>query len=86
MPWKPTTVRLDTYTSAPVNFSVYQVDPADVISAGSTTRPRPIDTRKLKAIARWQYQPAGGYRFQSNDVSVPLGAREGFFVVASQPQ
>src|SRR5579884_415826 len=84
VPWKPTTVRLDTYTSAPVELAVYQVDPADVIVAGSTTRPRAIDTNRLKAVARWQYTPPGGYRFQSNDVTVPLGSREGFFVVEAR--
>ncbi len=84
VPWKPTTVRLDTYTSAPVDFSVYQVDPADVIVAGSTTRPRAIDARRMRAIAHWQYAPPGGYRFQSNDVGVPLGSREGFFVVEAR--
>ena len=35
VPWKAATVRLDTYSSAPVAFSVYQVDPADVLTAGS---------------------------------------------------
>lgn len=84
VPWKPATVRLDTYTSAPVDFAVYQVDPADVIVAGSTTRPRAIDTHRLKPLARWQYTPPGGYRFQSNDVGVPLGSREGFFVVEAR--
>jgi hypothetical protein len=84
VPWKPTTVRLDTYTSAPVDFAVYQVDPADVIVAGSNTRPRAVDTRRRTAIARWRYAPPGGYRFQSNDVSVPLGSREGFFVVEAR--
>jgi hypothetical protein len=84
VPWKPATVRLDTYTSAPVDFSAYQVDPADVIVAGSTTRPRAIDTRRLRAVARWRYTPPGGYRFQSNDVTVPLGAREGFYVVEAR--
>ncbi|MBV8375139.1 MAG: hypothetical protein JO302_06480, partial [Candidatus Eremiobacteraeota bacterium] len=42
VPWKPATVRLDTYSSAPVAFSVYQVDPADVLTAGSNARPRAI--------------------------------------------
>ncbi len=84
VPWKPTAVRLDTYTSAPVAFSVYQVDPADVLVAGSTMRPRAIDTRRLRPLARWQYAPPGGYRFQSNDVQVPLGSREGFFVVQAR--
>lgn len=84
VPWKPATVRLDTYTSAPVDFSVYQVDPADVIVAGSTALPRAIRTQGRKPIARWRYTPPGGYRFQSNDVEVPLGAREGFFVVEAR--
>ena len=83
-PWKPATVRLDTYTSAPVDFAVYQVDPADVINAGSNTLPRSIDTRRRSPVARWRYAPPGGYRFQSNDVTVPLGSREGFFVVEAR--
>src|SRR6185437_7798838 len=32
----------------------------------------------------WRYTPPGGYRFQSNDVNVPLGSREGFFVVEAR--
>ena len=84
VPWKTTSVRLDTFTSAPVDFSVYRVDPADVIVAGSNTRPRAIDTRHLTPIARWRYTPPGGYRFQSNDVEVPLASREGFFVVEAR--
>lgn len=84
VPWKPATVRLDTYTSAPLDFAVYQVDPADVISASSSTLARAIDTRRRTPIARWRYTPPGGYRFQSNDVEVPLGSREGFFVVEAR--
>ncbi len=84
VPWKSATVRLDTYTSAPIDFSVYQVDPANVLVAGSTTQPRAIDTRSLRAAARWQYAPPGGYRFQSNDVPIPLGSRQGFFVVEAR--
>jgi len=84
VPWKPAQVRLDTYTSAPVDFAVYQVDPADVIVAGSNTLPRAVNTQKLHAVARWRYTPPGGYRFQSNDVDVPLGTREGFFVVEAR--
>ncbi len=84
LPWKPATVRLDTYTSAPVDFAVYQVDPADVLLAGSNTLPRAIDTRRRKPVAQWRYTPPGGYRFQSNDVDVPLGSREGFFVVEAR--
>jgi hypothetical protein len=84
VPWKPATVRLDTYSSAPVDFRVYQVDPADVIVAGSNVRPRAIDASRRKPVASWRYTPPGGYRFQSNDVSVPLGSREGFFVVEAR--
>lgn len=84
VPWRPATVRLDTYSSAPVDFRVYQVDPADVIVAGSNMRPRGIDTRTRKPVASWRYTPPGGYRFQSNDVNVPLGSREGFFVVEAR--
>lgn len=84
VPWKPATVRLDTFTSAPVDFSVYQVDPADVIVAGANTRPRAIDAHRLHPIATWRYSPPGGYRFQSNDVDVPLGSRQGFFVVEAR--
>lgn len=84
VPWKATTVRLDTYSSAPVDFRVYQVDPADVIVAGSNTRPRAIDTRSRRPVASWRYTPPGGFRFQTNDVTVPLGSREGFFVVEAR--
>ena len=44
VPWKPTTVRLDTYSSAPVAFGL-RVDPADVLTAGSNGRSRAIVTR-----------------------------------------
>ncbi|MGZ6197661.1 MAG: hypothetical protein ACXWNL_08365 [Vulcanimicrobiaceae bacterium] len=83
VPWKPTTVRLDTYSSAPVDFSVYQVAPADVLVAGANAS-RPIDTRRIKPVARWRFTPPGGYQFQSSEVPVPLGAREGFFVVEAR--
>ncbi|MDQ2680412.1 MAG: hypothetical protein M3Y21_05235 [Candidatus Eremiobacteraeota bacterium] len=81
VPWKPTTVRLDTYSGAPVQFSVYKVDPAAVISAGSNLHPRAIDVRRYRPVAAWTFVPPGGYQFQSNEVSLPLAAREGFFVV-----
>ena len=84
VPWQKTTVRLDTYSSAPVDFSVYQVDPADVLTAGSNARPRAIDTRRRKPVARFTYTPPGGYQFQSNRVEIPLGSREGFFVVEAR--
>jgi len=84
VPWKPTQVRLDTYSSAPVAFTVYQVDPADVITAGSNGSNRAIDTRGRRAVATFSYTPPGGYQFQSNQVDVPLGSREGFFVVEAR--
>lgn len=84
VPWKPTTVRLDTYSSAPVDFSVYQVDPSDVITAGSNARPRAIDTRNRRPVVSFHYTPPGGYHFASNEVTVPLDRREGFFVVEAR--
>ncbi len=84
VPWKPATVRLDTYSSAPVAFAAYQVDPGDVLTAGSNARPRAIDTRSLRAVATWAFTPPGGYQFQSSDVKVPLGNRQGFFVVEAR--
>jgi hypothetical protein len=84
VPWKPTTVRLDTYSSAPVNFAVYQVDPADVLTAGSNARPRAIATRGRRPIVSFSFTPPGGYQFQSNEVDVQLGSREGFFIVEAR--
>lgn len=81
VPWQPTTVRLDTYSGAPVKFAVYQVDPADVLTAGSNARPRAIDTRGRRPIESFMFTPPGGYEFQSSEVDVQLGSREGFFVV-----
>ncbi|MBC5810949.1 MAG: hypothetical protein GIW95_08900 [Candidatus Eremiobacteraeota bacterium] len=81
LPWKPANVRLDTYSGAPVDFSVYAVDPADVIVAGQNRQPRAIDTSKRKALARWKFSPPAGLRFQSSDVNVPIGNQEGFYVV-----
>jgi hypothetical protein len=84
VPWQSTTVRLDTYSSAPVQFAVYQVDPADVVTAGSNARPRAIDTRGRRPIASFSFTPPGGYQFQSSEVDVQLGSREGFFVVEAR--
>jgi len=84
VPWKPSTVRLDTYSSAPVSFSVYQVDPADVLTAGSNLAGRAIVTSGRRALASFTFAPPGGYQFQSNEVDVPLGTREGFFVVEAR--
>ena len=84
VPWKAATVRLDTYSSAPVAFSVYQVDPADVLTAGSNFGARPIATTGRRASFSFTFTPPGGYQFQSNIVDVPLGTREGFFVVEAR--
>jgi hypothetical protein len=84
VPWKPATVRLDTYSSAPVAFSVYEVDPADVLTAGSNARPRAVMTKGRRPIASFSFTPPGGYQFQSNEVDAQLGSREGFFVVEAR--
>lgn len=84
VPWKATTVRLDTYSSAAVAFSVYQVDPAEVLSAGSNSRSRPIVTSGRRALLSFNFSPPDGYQFQSNEVTVPIGSREGFFVVEAR--
>ena len=84
VPWQATTVRLDTYSSAPVQFAVYQVDPADVLSAGSNARARAINTRGRRPVARFTFTPPGGYQFQSSGVDVQLGSRQGFFVVEAR--
>ena len=84
VPWKNTAVRLDTYSGAPVQLAVYQVDPGDVLTAGSNARPRAIDTRGRRPIASFRFTPPGGYQFQSNVVNVPLANREGFFVVEAR--
>jgi hypothetical protein len=83
-PWKTATVRLDTYSSAVVAFSVYAVNPADVLTAGSNFSPRAIDTTRRHPILSFGFTPPGGYQFASNQVDVPLGTREGFFVVEAR--
>lgn len=84
VPWKSATVRLDTYSSAPVSFSVFQVDPADVLTAGSNYSSRAIATSGRHALITFSFTPPGGYQFQSNAVNIPLGSREGFFVVEAR--
>ncbi len=84
VPWKATTVRLDTYSGAPVDFAAYNVDPADVIVAGQNSAPRAIDTGRLRPVVRWRFSPPPGYHFESSDVPVPLGAQEGFYVVEAR--
>ncbi len=84
VPWRAATVRLDTYSSAPVAFTVYRVDPADVLTAGSNFSSRAIVTAGRRALVSFDFTPPGGYQFQSNVVNVPLGTREGFFVVEAR--
>ncbi|HEV2738951.1 MAG TPA: hypothetical protein VGU66_10265 [Candidatus Elarobacter sp.] len=83
MPWKRIAVRLDTYSGAPVDFAAYEVDPTDVLIAG-TARARAIDTAHHTAVARWRFTPPAGERYTPNDVDVPLQNREGFFVVEAR--
>jgi hypothetical protein len=84
VPWRPARVRLDTYSSAPVDFAAYEVDPADVIVAGGNRPARALDTSRRKPVARWRFSPPAGYRFVTNDVDAPLGDREGFFVIEAR--
>ncbi|HTD34072.1 MAG TPA: hypothetical protein VK665_10450 [Candidatus Elarobacter sp.] len=83
VPWKPIAVRLDTYSGAPVDFAAYEVDPADVLVAG-TSRARAIDTSHRKPVAKWRFTPPAGQRYTPNDVEVPLQNREGFYVVEAR--
>ena len=83
VPWKRITVRLDTYSGAPVDFAAYEVDPADVLVAG-TAHARPLDTAHRNPVARWRFTPPGGLRYTPNDVEVPLQNREGFYVIEAR--
>jgi hypothetical protein len=83
VPWKKIVVRLDTYSGAPVDFTAYEVDPADVIVAGSA-RARAIDTSHRTPVARWRFTPPPGLRYTPSDVEVPLQNREGFFVIEAR--
>jgi hypothetical protein len=84
VPWKPITLRLDTYSGAGVDFAAYDVDPSDVLVAGANAQPRPLDTSHLTPVARWRFTPPPGLTFASNDVDVPLQNREGFFVIEAR--
>jgi hypothetical protein len=84
VPWKPTTIRLDTYSGARVDFAAYAVDPAEVIVAGANRSARAIDTSRLKPAIRWSFSPPQGYRFVTSNVPVPLGSSEGFFVIEAR--
>jgi uncharacterized protein YfaS (alpha-2-macroglobulin family) len=83
VPWKRIAVRLDTYSGAPVDFAAYDVDPTDVLIAG-TARARAIDTAHRTPVAKWRFTPPVGLRYTPNDVEVPLANREGFFVVEAR--
>ena len=83
VPWKHISVRLDTYSGAPVDFAAYEVDLADVLVAG-TSRARAIDTSHRTAAAKWRFTPPAGLRYTPNDVDVPLQNREGFFVIEAR--
>ena len=83
VPWKRIAVRLDTYSGAPVDFAAFEVDPAEVLVAG-TSRARPIDTSRRNPVARWRFTPPVGLRYTPNDVDVPLQNREGFFVIEAR--
>jgi hypothetical protein len=83
VPWKRISVRLDTYSGAPVDFAAYDVDPADVIIAGGS-RSRPLDTTHRTPVARWRFTPPAGLRYTPNDVEVPLQNREGFYVIEAR--
>ena len=83
MPWKRIAVRLDTYSGAPVDFAAYQVDPADVLVAG-TSRARAIDTAHRTPVMKWRFSPPAGQRYTPNEVDVPLQNREGFFVIEAR--
>lgn len=84
VPWRPARVRLDTYSSAPVDFTAYQVEPSDVLVAGGKRQARALDTSRRRPVARWRFSPPAGVRFVRNDVDVPLGDREGFFVIEAR--
>ena len=83
VPWKNTDVRLDTYSSAPVALSAYAVMPEDVIVAGNS-RGRALDVAKREPVVRWRFSPPPGYRVEGNDITVPLGKREGVFIVQAR--
>jgi hypothetical protein len=84
VPWKPSSVRLDTYSGAAVDFAAYAVDPAEVIVAGQNRPPRAIDTSHVKAVVKWRFSPPSGLHFTANDVDVPLGNQEGFYVIEAR--
>ncbi len=70
VPWKPATVRLDTFSGAQVDFAAYAVDPAEVIVAGASRAARAIDASRYKPAARWRF---AAVRLPLRDQQ-PLGA------------
>jgi uncharacterized protein YfaS (alpha-2-macroglobulin family) len=83
VPWKRISVRLDTYSGAPVDFAAYDVDPAEVLIAGAS-HSRPLDSTHRTPVARWRFTPPPGLRYTPNDVEVPLQNREGFYVIEAR--
>ncbi|MBV8222653.1 MAG: hypothetical protein JO293_04785, partial [Candidatus Eremiobacteraeota bacterium] len=84
VPWKRASVKLDTYSGAPVDFAAYEADPAEILIAGST-RLHAIDTSHRNPAGRWRFSPPAGYKFESNDVELTgIAGREGFFVVEAR--
>jgi len=83
LPWRPTTIRLTTYSSAPVDFSAYAVQPTDVLIL-DRPQGRAISTEHRRAVVRWRFTPPAGYRAEGNQVVVPLGDREGFFIIEAR--
>jgi len=84
VPWKPASFRLAVYSGAPVDFAVYNIDPAEVIIAGQHRSARAVDVRGRRPLARWRFTPPAGYRFEVNQVRAPLGSQEGFYVVQAR--
>ena len=84
VPWKPATIRLATYSGAPVDLAVYNIDPAEVILAGQRRSARAVDLRGRKPLARLRFTPPAGYRFEVSEVRLPLGSAEGFYVVEAR--
>jgi hypothetical protein len=84
VPWKPASFRLAVYSGAPVDFAVYNIDPAEVLIAGQHRSARAVDLRGRRPLARWRFAPPTGYRFEVNQVRAPLGSQEGFYVVQAR--
>ena len=55
-----------------------------MLTAGSNFSSRAIVTPSRRPVLSFTFTPPGGYQFQSSTVNVPLGTREGFFVVEAR--